>query len=205
MHSSHKVWGTKERVSSEYGCNEWRKNKSCTNLRVWACVRVWKHACPLFAYLTHYQFWLQSFPVHWVRYQSCDLPGGRRWKTCCSCITWAYAVAGFSAAAFNAFQLHSRQPDHLNQQTHSGPFHWLAAALLSLVFHRAFPPFLLLLLFCSLFSMFPFLSCSLALRLFLFSVWSVARGASALSCVLCGSLEGQRRGNINSRDVWPPT
>lgn len=38
------------------------------------CVEVCVHACMSgFAYLAHYQFWLQSFPVHYGRYQSCNL------------------------------------------------------------------------------------------------------------------------------------
>lgn len=38
------------------------------------CVEVYVHACMSgFAYLAHYQFSLQSFPLHYGRYQSCNL------------------------------------------------------------------------------------------------------------------------------------
>lgn len=110
------MWVTRN-VTSKYLCDYDRESKLYECVCVMLCMSV--GACMSgFAYLVHYQFWLQSFPVHWVRYQSCDLPGG---SLCCknrlSCIIWAVCCGWVQYWASNAFQLCSRQPDHLHQQT----------------------------------------------------------------------------------------
>lgn len=138
-----------------------------------------------FCIFTHYQSWLQSFPVLWVRYQSCDLPGGEasavrnRW----GCNIWAVCCG----SVCNVAQLCSSRPDHLNQQTqapaHFSFFHKLVlnpltASLVRLSSSLPFCDCFIVILHNSfLFVLFP-------LSVFLFCNWSLGQeGASALRAI----------------------